>query len=330
MSETKLVAQIRTQFGKGAARKIRRDNKIPAVMYGHGAEPVHITLPGHDTMMALKHVNALLTIEVDGKEELALAKDVQRDPIKPVIEHVDLVIVRRGEKVSVDVPVHVEGEAAPETVVTVDSQTLLLAVEATHIPENVVVSVEGLEAGTQIKAADVELPKGAELLTDPRSWSSTSRLRSPQRPWRPSSPRPRPRPASSTRLRRPRPPRPRLLPPRARPRARPARSRGRAGLSCRVLRGANHEGPGPSRTGPFGILAPHGHLARGRTRQPRTAVCRQPPQRGRDGHRRAHVPARRGSPQGPQGTGLRRRDEARDPVRRGAGPRAVLAVPRAT
>ncbi len=92
---------------------------------------------------------------------------MQRDPIKPVIEHVDLVIVRRGEKVSVDVPVHVEGEAAPETVVTVDSQTLLLAVEATHIPENVVVSVEGLEAGTQIKAADVELPKGAELLTDP-------------------------------------------------------------------------------------------------------------------------------------------------------------------
>ena len=169
MSETKLVAQIRTQFGKGAARKIRRDHQIPAVMYGHGAEPVHITLPGHDTMMALKHVNALLTIEVNGKEELALAKDVQRDPIKPVIEHVDLVIVRRGEKVSVDVPVHVEGEAAAETVVTVDSQTLLLAVEATHIPENVVVSVEGLEAGTQIKAADVELPKGAELLTDPET-----------------------------------------------------------------------------------------------------------------------------------------------------------------
>jgi large subunit ribosomal protein L25 len=166
VSETKLVAQIRTQFGKGAARKIRRDNKIPAVMYGHGAEPVHITLPGHDTMMALKHVNALLTIEVNGKEELALAKDVQRDPIKPVIEHVDLVIVRRGEKVSVDVPVHVEGEAAPETVVTVDAQTLQLEVEATDIPENVVVSVEGLSAGTQILAGAVALPEGATLVTD--------------------------------------------------------------------------------------------------------------------------------------------------------------------
>lgn len=167
MSETKLVAEIRTQFGKGAARKIRRDHKIPAVMYGHGSEPVHITLPGHETMMALKNVNALLTIELDGDSKLALAKDVQRDAIKPVIEHVDLVIVRKGEKVHVDVPVHVEGEAAAETVVTVDAQTLELAVLATAIPENVTVSVEGLEAGTQIKAGEVELPEGAELLNDP-------------------------------------------------------------------------------------------------------------------------------------------------------------------
>jgi large subunit ribosomal protein L25 len=162
----KLVAEKRTQFGKGAARKIRRDHKIPAVMYGHGAEPVHITLPGHDTMMALKVANALLTIVVDGDEQLALAKDVQRDPIKPVIEHVDLVVVRRGEKVTVDVPVHVEGEAAAETVVTVDAQTVQLEVEATHIPENVVVSVEGLEAGTQIKASDLQLPEGAALVVD--------------------------------------------------------------------------------------------------------------------------------------------------------------------
>jgi large subunit ribosomal protein L25 len=167
VSESKLVAEKRTQFGKGAARKIRRDHKIPAVMYGHGTEPVHITLPGHETMMALKQVNALLTIEIDGKEELALAKDVQRDAIKPVIEHVDLVVVKRGEKVTVDVPVHVEGEAAPETVVTVDSQVLQLEVEATNIPENVTVSVEGLEAGTQIHASQVELPRGAALLTDP-------------------------------------------------------------------------------------------------------------------------------------------------------------------
>lgn len=166
MSDNKLVAEKRTQFGKGAARKIRRDHKIPAVMYGHGAEPVHITLPGHDTMMALKVANALLTIVVDGDEQLALAKDVQRDPIKPVIEHVDLVIVRKGEKVTVDVPVHVEGEAAPETVVTVDAQTIQLEVEATHIPENVVVSVEGLEAGTQIKASELELPGGSTLVVD--------------------------------------------------------------------------------------------------------------------------------------------------------------------
>jgi large subunit ribosomal protein L25 len=162
----KLKAEKRTQFGKGAARKIRRDHKIPAVMYGHGADPIHITLPGHDTMMALKNVNALLTIVIDGDEQLALAKDVQRDPIKPVIEHVDLVIVRRGEKVTVDVPVHVEGEAAPETVVTVDALTLQLEVEATSIPENLVVSVEGLTAGTQIKASEVELPAGATLVTD--------------------------------------------------------------------------------------------------------------------------------------------------------------------
>ncbi|NYG07371.1 large subunit ribosomal protein L25 [Phycicoccus badiiscoriae] len=166
MSDNKLVAQKRTQFGKGAARKIRRDHKIPAVMYGHGAEPVHITLPGHDTMMALKVANALLTIVIDGDEQLALAKDVQRDPIKPVIEHIDLVIVRKGEKVTVDVPVHIEGEAAAETIVTLDAQTIQLEVEATHIPENIVVSVEGLEAGTQIKASELKLPTGSTLVVD--------------------------------------------------------------------------------------------------------------------------------------------------------------------
>jgi large subunit ribosomal protein L25 len=166
VSENKLVAEARTQFGKGAARKIRRDHKVPAVMYGHGAAPIHITLPGHDAMMALKHANALLTITLGDEEHLALAKDVQRDPIKPVIEHVDLVIVKKGEKVVVDVPVHLEGEAGPETVVTTDHNTLQLEVEATHIPESIVVSVEGLEAGTQILAGAVELPKGATLVTD--------------------------------------------------------------------------------------------------------------------------------------------------------------------
>ncbi|GAB4068853.1 50S ribosomal protein L25/general stress protein Ctc [Angustibacter speluncae] len=167
MSEIKLSAQARTEFGKGAARRTRRENKIPAVVYGHGTDPQHITLPGHDTMLALKTANALLSIVVDDATPvLALAKDVQRDPVRQVIEHVDLVIVRRGEKVQVDVSVHVVGEAAPETVVTVDSQTLLLEVEATAIPEQVEVSVEGLEAGTQVMASQVTLPEGASLVAE--------------------------------------------------------------------------------------------------------------------------------------------------------------------
>jgi large subunit ribosomal protein L25 len=166
MAVTKLVAIPRTRFGKGAARSIRREHNIPAVMYGHGTDPVHISLPGHETMMALKVANVLLTIVIDGKDHLALAKDIQRDAIKPVIDHVDLVVVRLGEKVNVDVPVYVVGEAAVETVVTLEHNTVELAVEATHIPERIEVSVEGLEAGTQIHARDLALPEGAELVTD--------------------------------------------------------------------------------------------------------------------------------------------------------------------
>ena len=166
MSDNKLVAIPRTSFGKGAARTIRREGNIPAVMYGHGTDPVHISLPGHQTMMALKVANALLTIEIDGKDQLALAKDIQRDVLKRVIDHVDLVVVRLGEKVTVDVPVHVVGAAAVDTVVTLENNTVELAVEATHIPENVEVSVEGVRAGTQILARDLVLPEGAELITD--------------------------------------------------------------------------------------------------------------------------------------------------------------------
>jgi large subunit ribosomal protein L25 len=169
VTDLTLHAQSRTTFGKGAARKIRRANLIPAVMYGHGTDPVHITLPGHDTMLALKQPNALLTIVLDGAEQLALAKDVQRDPIKPVIEHVDLVIVRRGEKVTVDVAVHVTGEAAGDTVVTVETQALQVEAEATHIPEGVTVSVDGVTAGHQITAAEVSLPAGVTLVTDPET-----------------------------------------------------------------------------------------------------------------------------------------------------------------
>ncbi|TWE11813.1 50S ribosomal protein L25/general stress protein Ctc [Rudaeicoccus suwonensis] len=164
--EIRLDAQLRSEFGKGAARRIRRDNKIPAVLYGHGTDPVHLTLPGHETMLALKNANAILTLSFDGKEELALAKDVQRDAIKPVIDHVDLVIVKRGEKVTVDVPVHVDGEAAPETNVVVENGTLSVEADALSIPESVVVSVEGLGAGSQILAKDVTLPAGVTLAAD--------------------------------------------------------------------------------------------------------------------------------------------------------------------
>ncbi len=167
MSEIKLAAQPRTEFGKGAARRTRRAHMVPAVVYGHGQKPQHISLPGHDTMLALKHANALLSIEIDGaKPILALAKDVQRDPVRQVIEHVDLVLVRRGEKVQVDVQVHVVGEAALETFVTVENQTLLLEAEATHIPTQIEVSVEGLRAGTQITAGQITLPEGSTLAVD--------------------------------------------------------------------------------------------------------------------------------------------------------------------
>ena len=167
--QTTIPAEKRTEFGKGAARRIRRADKVPAVLYGHGTDPVHLSLPGHATMMALKVQNAVLTLDIEGEQQLALAKDVQRDPIKRFIEHVDLVIVRKGEKVAVDVTVHVEGEAAPETFVSVEHPEVTVEAEATNIPESIVVSVEGLEAGSQIHASDLELPAGVDLVTDPET-----------------------------------------------------------------------------------------------------------------------------------------------------------------
>lgn len=167
--ELKISAEKRTEFGKGAARRIRRADKVPAVLYGHGTDPVHLSLPGHETLLALRHTNAVLTLDVEGEKQLALAKDVQRDPIRRFIEHVDLVIVRKGEKVVVDVTVHVEGEAAPETFVSVELTELAVEAEATNIPESLVISVEGLTAGTQILASDLELPEGTTLAIDPES-----------------------------------------------------------------------------------------------------------------------------------------------------------------
>ncbi len=167
--QTRIAATKRTEFGKGAARRVRRADKVPAVLYGHGTPPLHLTLPGHDTMMALKHTNAVLTLDVDNDEHLALVKDVQRDPIKRLIEHVDLVIIRKGEKVEVDVSVHLEGEAAPETVVSMDYSELTVETDATTIPEYFTVSVEGMQAGTQVLASQVTLPEGVELITDPEA-----------------------------------------------------------------------------------------------------------------------------------------------------------------
>lgn len=162
-----LAAEARNEFGKGSARRARVAGKIPAVLYGHGTDPVHMLLPGHETMMALKHPNALLTIQLDGKEELAVAKDVQRDPIKPVIDHVDLLLVKKGEKITVDVPVHVEGESAPGTIHVLENASLQVLAEATHLPEVLTVNIEGMEEGDKKVASDLELPKGTELAGDP-------------------------------------------------------------------------------------------------------------------------------------------------------------------
>jgi len=164
----KITAQSRTEFGKGAARRIRREDQVPAVLYGHGNDPIHITLPGHDTMLALKHggSNALLEIDLEGKTLLGLTKQVQIDPITRHIEHVDFVAVRKGEKVTVDIDVHLVGDAAPDTLVVVENNRISVEAEATHIPEYIEVSIEGLPIGTQIHASDLTLPEGSRLLTD--------------------------------------------------------------------------------------------------------------------------------------------------------------------
>jgi large subunit ribosomal protein L25 len=168
VSEGHIEAEPRTEFGKGAARRIRRAAKVPAVLYGHGGEPVHVTLPGHETMLALKHggVNALLTITVNGKQQLTLPKQIQRDPIKGFLEHLDLIIVRKGEKVTVDIPVHLTGEADPEALVVTETSTISVEAEATHIPEYVEVSIEGLTVGDQVFARDLQVPSGSTVLLD--------------------------------------------------------------------------------------------------------------------------------------------------------------------
>ncbi|MGW5326245.1 50S ribosomal protein L25/general stress protein Ctc [Streptomyces sp. NPDC004014] len=168
MSEVKLTAATRSEFGKGAARRIRRDNKVPAVLYGHGSEPLHLTLPGHELLLALRTPNVLISLDIDGKSnELAIPKSVQRDPIKGFLEHVDLLLVKRGEKVTVEIPVQAEGELAPGgNLLEHVLNALPVEAEATHIPEAVTVSVEGLEAGASIHAKDIALPSGVTLAVE--------------------------------------------------------------------------------------------------------------------------------------------------------------------
>jgi len=169
VSETTLIAEDRTAFGKGAARAVRRAKKVPAVLYGHGMSPRHLSLPGHELMLALKHggSNALLTLKLADGEQLALPKAVTRDPIKGFLEHVDLVVVRRGEKVTVSVPIALVGEHSSEVLLNHSLNELSIEAEATHLPSSIEVNVEGIEVGTTITAGEVELPKGATLVTDP-------------------------------------------------------------------------------------------------------------------------------------------------------------------
>ncbi len=162
----KVVAEVRDSFGKGAARKIRAAGKIHAVIYGHGTDPVHITVPAHQVGLLLRKANAVLDLDIDGTHQLTLVKDVQKDPVLQIIEHLDLLVVRRGEKVQVEVPVHVEGEPFSGTIAVLDIPTLKLEVEATHIPERIVIDVTDAEEGTQYHAKDFALPAGAVLAED--------------------------------------------------------------------------------------------------------------------------------------------------------------------
>lgn len=168
MSEdTTVHAELRENFGKGFARRLRAAGKIPAVLYGHGTDPVHVALPGHQMLLLVRRANALIELDIAGKSQLALVKDVQKDPVNQIIEHIDLVVIKKGEKVQVDVPVVVVGESFSGTIVNLDATSVSLAVEATHIPEHVEVDVEGLEEGARITAGELTLPKGASLVTDP-------------------------------------------------------------------------------------------------------------------------------------------------------------------
>ncbi|MFV2103289.1 50S ribosomal protein L25/general stress protein Ctc [Micromonospora sp. LOL_024] len=171
MSEVKISAEPRTEFGKGGARRTRRAGKVPAVLYGHGEKPKHIALPALEFAAAIRKggANQLFAIDVsDGTQALALPKAIQRDPIKDTFEHVDLLLVRRGEKVTIEVPVQLTGDAARNTLIVHDHDALAVTADATRVPDHLEASIEGAEPGAQITAADVELPVGVELAVDPQ------------------------------------------------------------------------------------------------------------------------------------------------------------------
>lgn len=171
MSEIRLAAEVRTQFGKGGARRTRRAGKIPAVIYGHGAHPLHVSLPAHEFGMVLKKngANVLLTVTVDGKDELTIPKAIQRHPIKGVYEHVDLISVRKGEKITIEVPLRLTGEIAPGGLLAQEYNSVSVEAEATHLPTEIDISVEGLEVGAHFIAGDLVMPAGATLVTDPET-----------------------------------------------------------------------------------------------------------------------------------------------------------------
>ncbi|RFS84667.1 50S ribosomal protein L25/general stress protein Ctc [Actinomadura spongiicola] len=167
MSEVRIAAEPRTEFGKGAARRTRRAGRVPAVLYGHGTDPQHISLPGHDLMLALKTPNVLLTIEGLGDgAELALPKDVQRDPVKGFLEHVDLLLVKRGEKVVVDLPIQLVGDVVPGGQVAQTAVEISVETEATRIPESVEFDISELQIDSQVLAKDLKLPSGTTLAAD--------------------------------------------------------------------------------------------------------------------------------------------------------------------
>lgn len=169
MAEIQITGTTRTEFGKGASRRARRDNLVPAVIYGHGEKPQHITLPAKAIGVALKQANVLLDITVDGKNVLTLPKAIVRDPLKQILEHIDLVIVRRGEKVVVSVPVHTVGEHDRDGILEHVNNTIDVRVDASSIPNFLEVDIQGLASGTSRYASDVKLPAGVELESDPKT-----------------------------------------------------------------------------------------------------------------------------------------------------------------